>query len=32
MKLGGLYHAMWERQRAADEARETLAKVVAEVE
>jgi ATP-binding cassette subfamily B protein len=32
MKLGGLYHSMWERQRAADEARETLAKVVAEVE
>ena len=32
MRLGGLYHAMWERQRAADEARETLAKVVAEVE
>jgi len=32
MKLGGLYHSMWERQRAADAARETLAKVVAEVE
>ena len=32
MKLGGLYHSMWERQRAADEARENLAKVVAEVE
>ncbi len=30
MRLGGLYHSMWERQRAADEARETLAKVVAE--
>ncbi|MEI9904896.1 MAG: ABC transporter ATP-binding protein/permease [Asticcacaulis sp.] len=28
----GLYHAMWERQRAADAARENLAKVVAEVE
>ena len=32
MRLGGLYHSMWERQRAADEARENLAKVVAEVE
>jgi len=32
MKLGGLYHSMWERQRAADEARENLAKVAAEVE
>ena len=32
MAQNGLYHAMWERQRAADEARETLAKVVAEVE
>ena len=32
MRLGGLYFAMWERQRAADEARENLAKVVAEVE
>jgi ATP-binding cassette subfamily B protein len=32
MKLNGLYHSMWERQRAADAARETLAKVVAEVE
>ena len=32
MAINGLYHAMWERQRAADEARETLAKVVAEVE
>lgn len=32
MAHNGLYHAMWERQRAADEARETLAKVVAEVE
>lgn len=32
MRLGGLYAAMWERQRAADEARENLAKVVAEVE
>ncbi len=32
MKLGGLYHSMWERQRAADEARENLAKVVAQVE
>jgi ATP-binding cassette subfamily B protein len=32
MKLNGLYHSMWERQRAADEARENLAKVVAEVE
>ncbi|ESQ77757.1 ABC transporter ATP-binding protein/permease [Asticcacaulis sp. AC402] len=32
MKLNGLYYAMWERQRAADEARETLAKVEAEVE
>ena len=32
MKLGGLYHSMWERQRAADEARENLAKVVAEVD
>ena len=32
MAVNGLYHAMWERQRAADEARETLAKVVAEVE
>jgi ATP-binding cassette subfamily B protein len=32
MKLNGLYHSMWERQRAADAARETLAKVAAEVE
>ncbi len=32
MKLNGLYHSMWERQRAADEARENLAKVTAEVE
>ncbi len=32
MRLGGLYYSMWERQRAADEARENLAKVVAEVE
>jgi len=32
MKQNGLYHSMWERQRAADAARETLAKVVAEVE
>ncbi|CAM3267692.1 ABCB family ABC transporter ATP-binding protein/permease [Asticcacaulis taihuensis] len=32
MKLNGIYHSMWERQRAADAARETLAKVVAEVE
>ena len=32
MKMSGLYHSMWERQRAADAARETLAKVVAEVE
>ncbi len=32
MAVGGLYHSMWERQRAADEARENLAKVVAEVE
>ena len=32
MAQNGLYHAMWERQRAADAARETLAKVVAEVE
>lgn len=32
MALNGLYHSMWERQRAADAARETLAKVVAEVE
>ncbi len=32
MNLNGLYHSMWERQRAADAARETLAKVVAEVE
>ncbi|MGZ3298387.1 MAG: ATP-binding cassette domain-containing protein, partial [Asticcacaulis sp.] len=32
MRLQGLYYAMWERQRAADEARETLAKVAAEVE
>ena len=32
MTLNGLYHAMWERQRAADAARETLAKVAAEVE
>jgi ATP-binding cassette subfamily B protein len=32
MKLNGLNHSMWERQRAADAARETLAKVVAEVE
>ena len=31
MAMGGLYHAMWERQRAADAARETLAKVVAEI-
>ena len=30
MAQGGLYHAMWERQRAADAARENLAKVVAE--
>ena len=30
MRQGGLYHAMWERQRAADAARENLAKVVAE--
>ena len=32
MTLNGLYHSMWERQRAADAARETLAKVAAEVE
>ncbi len=32
MTQKGLYHAMWERQRAADAARETLAKVAAEVE
>jgi len=32
MRLGGLYASMWERQRAADEARENLAKVAAEVE
>ncbi len=32
MRLGGLYHSMWERQRAADEARENLAKVEAQVE
>ncbi|MBW8879835.1 MAG: ABC transporter ATP-binding protein/permease [Asticcacaulis sp.] len=32
MALNGLYHSMWERQRAADAARENLAKVVAEVE
>ncbi|ESQ91180.1 metal ABC transporter permease [Asticcacaulis sp. AC460] len=32
MKLKGLYYAMWERQRAADAARENLAKVEAEVE
>jgi ATP-binding cassette, subfamily B, heavy metal transporter len=32
MAQNGIYHSMWERQRAADAARETLAKVVAEVE
>ena len=32
MRLEGLYYSMWERQRAADEARENLAKVVAEVD
>jgi ATP-binding cassette, subfamily B, heavy metal transporter len=32
MTLNGLYHSMWERQRAADAARETLAKVAADVE
>ncbi|MDC7676343.1 ABCB family ABC transporter ATP-binding protein/permease [Asticcacaulis machinosus] len=32
MRLEGIYHGMWERQRAADEARETLAKVEAQVE
>jgi ATP-binding cassette, subfamily B, heavy metal transporter len=32
MALNGIYHSMWERQRAADAARENLAKVVAEVE
>lgn len=32
MALSGIYHSMWERQRAADAARENLAKVVAEVE
>jgi ATP-binding cassette subfamily B protein len=30
LALGGLYTAMWERQRAADEARERLARAVAE--
>ncbi|MBP2159250.1 MULTISPECIES: ABC transporter ATP-binding protein/permease [Asticcacaulis] len=32
MAHNGIYHSMWERQRAADAARENLAKVVAEVE
>ncbi len=32
MRQGGLYHSMWERQRAADAARENLARVAAEVE
>jgi ATP-binding cassette subfamily B protein len=32
MAQNGIYHSMWERQRAADAARENLAKVVAEVE
>jgi ATP-binding cassette, subfamily B, heavy metal transporter len=30
MALKGIYNSMWERQKAADEARETLAKVAAE--
>ncbi|OYW83024.1 MAG: hypothetical protein B7Z26_01750, partial [Asticcacaulis sp. 32-58-5] len=32
MRLEGIYYGMWERQRAADEARENLAKVEAQVE
>ncbi|GGZ26984.1 ABC transporter ATP-binding protein [Asticcacaulis endophyticus] len=32
MRQQGIYYGMWERQRAADEARETLAKVEAQVE
>ena len=32
LKLNGLYASMWERQRAADEAKEALAKVALDAE